>query len=76
MSIVYTVLVAKAKQPYYFWYIKGLEKISKRTESEGKEMERLEKERDSLGRTYTKASCTVGMLKNTIKSLSKLLDHL
>lgn len=76
MSIVYTVLVAKAKQPYYFWYIKGLEKISKRTESVGKEMERLEKERDSLGRTYTKASCTVGRLKNTMKSLSKLLDHL
>lgn len=51
MGIVNTAL--EAKQPHYCCYIKGLEKIGRRTESVEKEMKRLERERGALGRTVT-----------------------
>lgn len=53
MGIVNTALETEAKQPHYCCYMKGLGKISRRTESVEKEMERLERERGALGRTVT-----------------------
>lgn len=72
MDIVNAVLVAEAKQPHYCCYIRGLEKIGRRTESVEKEMEMLKRERGTLGRTYNSASCSVGRLKNTMKNFFSL----